>query len=78
MLATGTGGPVGIDADIGMSRVPSPDRIEKRGPEYHRKVRDGFLKLAEQDADTYAVVDGAESIQNIHEEVMKLIEARIS
>ena len=67
-----------INAGLGMSRVKSPDRIEKRGPEYHRNVRDGFLELAQQHADTYVVIDGTESIENIHEEVMKLIETRLS
>jgi dTMP kinase len=67
---------IDVDAAVGLARVKSPDNIEKRGEEYHEKVRRGFLELAGQNADTYVVVDGSRSVQEVHEDIMRAIEAR--
>ena len=69
---------IDVDAAVGLARVGSPDNIEKRGREYHEKVRRGFLELARENADTYVVVDGSKSIQEVHEDIMKAIETRQS
>ena len=46
-----------IDPVIGLARVgSSPDRIESESLNFHRRVRDGFLQLAEGDPDRYLVV----------------------
>jgi len=41
----------------GMARFAERDRIEAEGLEFHDKVREMFLRLAEADADRYLVVD---------------------
>ncbi len=66
---------IDVDAAVGLARVESPDNIEKRGEEYHEKVRRGFLKLAEERPDTYVVVDGNRPVQEVHENIMKAIGA---
>ena len=48
------------------------DRMESKGDGYHKQVREGFLKLAEQREDVL-VVDATGDITTIHEEVLKLI-----
>ena len=55
-----------------MGRRAAPDRMEEKGEIYHRRVRDGFLKLAENDS-RCVVVDADASIDEVEEEIHKTI-----
>lgn len=62
-----------LDADVKTTagRLPGrPDRMEAKLPEYHEKVRQGFLELAEQ-RENFFVVDAAGDIETVHEKVKK-------
>ncbi len=48
------------------------DRMEAKGDGYHKKVREGFLKLAQQREDA-VVVDATGDIETTHKKVLKLI-----
>lgn len=48
------------------------DRMEAKGDDYHKKVRAGFLRLAEQCDDVY-VVDAAGDIEAVHNKILALI-----
>jgi dTMP kinase len=52
------------------------DRMERKGDDYHRRVRAGFLKLAEGRPD-FAVVDATGSIENVHKEVVRVVRKRL-
>lgn len=41
------------------------DRIESKDVEYHRQVREGFLRIAEQDAERVLIVDAAKGIEEV-------------
>jgi dTMP kinase len=49
------------------------DRMEQKGDSYHKKVREGFLKLAEDRKD-FAVIDAAEDIEAVHKQVITSVE----
>jgi dTMP kinase len=49
------------------------DRMEQKGDGYHQKVREGFLKLAEQQ-NSFVVVDATAQIEAVHTQVLQLIE----
>ncbi len=49
------------------------DRMEQKGDGYHKKVREGFLKLAEQ-INNFAVVDASSDIDAVHKKVVEIIE----
>jgi dTMP kinase len=51
------------------------DRIEQRPPEYHAKVREAYLSQARADAKRYRVVDASRSPEEVHADVVKLLEA---
>lgn len=60
---------------IGLSRVGMwPDRIEGRKLSYHRKVRQGFLTLAESWARHVKVFDGTKGIDELHGEITEFVE----
>jgi len=52
------------------------DRMEQKGDDYHNRVRQGFLKLAEGRPD-FAVVDAAGSVESVHKEVVAALQRRL-
>jgi dTMP kinase len=61
---------IDIPAAISVSRLQSKDRLESEPVEFHERVRQEFLQLAMLDPDRYLVVDGTQSIQEIHEDIV--------
>jgi dTMP kinase len=49
------------------------DRMEQKGDNYHREVREGFLKLAEGRED-FVVIDSAAGIDAVHERVIAAVQ----
>ena len=52
------------------------DRIEMAGIELQNRVRDSYLELANRFQDRYKVIDGHESIDNIHVMIIDEIRSR--
>ena len=48
------------------------DRMEAKGDGYHKKVREGFLQLA-QEYENMLVVDAAAGIETVHKNILQLI-----
>ena len=48
------------------------DRMEAKGDGYHKKVREGFLRLAKERKD-FTVVESADDIQTVHKKILQLI-----
>ncbi|MDE0061149.1 MAG: dTMP kinase [Defluviicoccus sp.] len=69
-----------IDPKMGLARTRSrsafQDRYERELFDYHRRVRQGFLAIAEDDPDRCAVVDAAASVGAVAEAVLARVEAR--
>lgn len=49
------------------------DRIEQRGEDYHQKVQEGFLRLAETNSG-FVVVDARVGVEAVHEHVVREID----
>lgn len=54
----------------------SPDRIESEGEGFLRRVRDGYLALAEQEAHV-RVIDGEGSPEGVHMRIRRLLESEL-
>lgn len=68
-----------IDVETSMKRVGSEkDRLESAGIEFHNRVRNGYLELAKQEPNRIKVIDASKSIEEIHEEVKKVIDSCLS
>jgi dTMP kinase len=52
------------------------DRLEAAGPDFHRRVHDGFLQQAIQDPDRFAVVDGTQPVDAVAEAVWQIVATR--
>ena len=55
----------------------SPDRIEAEQREFHLRVRDGFHKLAADDPEHWAVVDGAAPETEVAARVLEVVRTRL-
>ena len=64
-----------IDVETSMQRVgKEKDRLESEGKEFHNRVRNGYLEIAKQEPERIKVIDASMSIEEIHEEVKKVID----
>lgn len=57
---------IDLPAEIGIGRLKSRDRLERESISFHERVRQEFLSLALLDPERYLVVDGRQSIEEIH------------
>ena len=63
-----------VDLETARQRMQRDlDRMEQKGDAYHAKVREGFLKLADY-CDAVEVVDATQSVEQVHQDVMKTIQ----
>jgi len=59
-----------VDLETAAKRLKRDlDRMERKGGGYHQKVRQGFLKLAEQIPDA-VIIDATEEIEKVHKNVV--------
>jgi len=67
-----------VDLDTCAERIGADlDRMEAKPRQYHQKVRDGFIALAEKREDFF-VVDSGNEIQKIHSQIIDIIEKNLT
>jgi dTMP kinase len=57
-------------AEVGLARLESRDRLEAEPLDFHERVRQEFLQIASEDPERYLIVDGTQTIDEIHEEII--------
>ena len=66
-------------AGLGLKRKAkghrSLDRFEKESLSFHRKIRNAYLKLADEDQRRFFVVDGKSKIRDIHKLIKEKVES---
>lgn len=68
---------IDLPSEIGLGRLKSRDRLESESQTFHERVRQEFLSLAMLDPERYLVVDGRQSVEQIHKEIVtRTIELR--
>ena len=64
-----------IDAETSLQRVgKEKDRMESAGVEFFNKVRQGYLEIAKQEPNRVKVINSSDTIENIHKQVVELVE----
>ncbi len=70
-----------LPVDTGLERTAArsggEDRYERMGGDFHRRLRQGFLDIAERELDRCAVVDASGSINKVQKAVRKVVQARL-
>ncbi|MBQ8167816.1 dTMP kinase [bacterium] len=65
-----------IYVETSMERVgDEKDRMESAGMEFFNRVRNGYLEIAKQEPERVKVLDARKSIEDVHRDVIGLIEA---
>jgi len=64
-----------VKSDVASQRVgDKKDRLESEGDGFHKKVREGYLDLAEKFPERIVVIDANRSIEEVHKDVIKVLE----
>ena len=66
-----------IEPEIALKRIERGDRLEIESVEFHNRVRSGYLKLHRENSDRIMLLDGTKSINQIHNEIKDIFEARM-
>jgi len=68
---------IDIPAQISLKRLSkTKDRIESEDIEFHKKLREGFLKIAENEKGRFVVIDGTMDIMEIHKIIVDTLKQR--
>lgn len=63
-----------VDVETSMKRVgKEKDRMESAGIDFHNRVRQGYLELAKQEPNRIKVIDATKSIEEIHDEIINIL-----
>ena len=50
------------------------DRFEKQDYEFHQRVRDAYLKIANKNKDRFYIIDSTKNINDIQNEIKKILD----
>jgi dTMP kinase len=62
-----------LPADVGLGRLHSTDRLESEPLQFHERVRQEYLNMAQIDPERYMVVDGRLTIEQIHSAITERV-----
>lgn len=69
-----------LDTDTAWARIHATgrelDRMESQPRAFYEKVRQGYLRLAQENPDRIVIVDASRPPEVVHEEIVKLVQAR--
>lgn len=60
-----------------LARAGKPDRLEAAGPEFHRRVAQGYREQAAADPKRWATVDGTGTIEEVADRVERAVADRL-
>ncbi|HXV28189.1 MAG TPA: dTMP kinase, partial [bacterium] len=66
-----------IDPKLGMKRGGRHDRMERESLIFHRKVRNGFLKLARRNPKRYIILDALEKKHVISQNIQERLDREL-
>jgi len=69
-----------LDVETGLQRnkgINKVDRLELEEIEFHKKVREGYLKIAEAEPDRIKTVDASLPLKDVSEKVWEIVRWRL-
>jgi len=64
---------IDLPAETGLGRLKSKDRLEVEPLDFHERIRQEYLQLSLLDPERYLVVDGRQSVEEIHLDIIKRV-----
>ncbi len=69
-----------IDVEQGLERArgrsDSEDRYENMDISFHKRLREGFLDIAKNNSQRCVLIDGSDTIENIHKNIIRIMSER--
>jgi dTMP kinase len=68
---------IDLPVEIGLDRARDrgrKDRIEQESLDFHQRVREGFLALAQADPDRITVIPGDQPVEVVHQAILRAVE----
>jgi len=67
-----------VPAEVAATRLSdTPDRMERQGDEFHRRVREGFLAEARREPGRCVVVDATPGVEHVQQEIRRVLRSWI-
>jgi len=69
-----------LDVETGLIRnkgVNKTDRLELEDVEFHKRVKDGYLRIAAKDTERIKLIDASENVEEIQREIIGMVMQRI-
>ncbi|ADY73593.1 Thymidylate kinase [Desulfurobacterium thermolithotrophum DSM 11699] len=69
---------IDVPVEIGFSRIKRRDldRMEQEEMDFHERVRQGFLRIAEKNSERVIVIDGTKKVDEIFDEILNTLKKR--
>ncbi len=68
---------IDIPVEVSLKRLgDKKDRIESEDVSFHERLREGFLKIAEENPERIVIIDGLKSIEDIFSDILLHLEKR--
>ena len=68
-----------IDIETSMQRVgKTKDRMESAGMDFFNRVRNGYLAIAKEEPNRVKVINSADTIDKIHNQVVELVKKAVN
>jgi dTMP kinase len=64
---------IDLPAETGLGRLKSKDRLEVEPLDFHERIRQEYLQLSLLDPERYLVVDGRQTVEEIHLDIVKRV-----
>jgi dTMP kinase len=71
---------IDLDPQVGMKRIENRekyDRLDQETKDFHQNVRKGYLEVCKRYPDRIITIDGNQSIDVIHSQIIKEIQAKL-
>jgi len=70
---------IDIPVEVSLQRLGNKkDRIEKEDTDFHKRLREGFLKIAEENKKLFHIIDGTKKPDEIFNEIIQVLKTRIT
>jgi len=71
-----------LPVDVGLARTlarsHAETRFEAKGPDFHKRLREGFLAIARVEADRCALIDANQDVAAVEAAIWAVVEARLA
>lgn len=68
---------IDIPVEVSLKRLGNKkDRIESESIDFHKRLRDGFLKIAEENLERIIILDGTKDIDHIFQQILYHLKAK--